>query len=229
MKTIGYASWKGGTGKTLLAFNTLERAANAGFKALGCDFDEQRMLSRQSLIRERSGRAKTKMEVVEGDLTVAGIEDLISVQQKGEYDLIVCDMPGTDTFVMDRVLNAMDAILIPINGAPYELINTARLVTKAKEKEWNTYLVPNNVPPFSKRKTETSDTVAQLGIPVAPVTLVRRIGHWDAGMEGLTVNEYAPSSPAASEVREYWAWLQGAIGITLRPAPAQAKKELTYA
>ena len=229
MKTIGYASWKGGTGKTMLAFNTLERAANAGFKTLGCDFDQQRMLSRQSLIRQRYGHAKTAMEVVEGDLTVKGVETLITVQQKDEYDLIVCDMPGTDTFVMDRMLNAMDAILIPINGAPYELLNTARLVTKIKEKGWNTYLVPNNVPPFSKRKTETFDTVAQLGIPVAPVTIVRRVGHWDASMEGLTVNEYAPSSPAASEVREYWAWLQGAVSISHGARLAQPEKELIYA
>ena len=227
MRTIGYASWKGGTGKTLLAFNTLERAGNAGLKALGCDFDQQRMLSRQCSIRERSGQGKTIIDIVEGDLTVEGIQTLISVQEKGEYDLIVCDMPGADTFVMDRALNAMDAILIPVNGGPYELLNTARLVSKAKEKGWHAYLVPNNVPPSSKRKEDTSETIAQMGIPVSPVTVVRRIAHWDAGMEGLAANEYAPSSPAATEVREYWAWLQGAIGIN-RKAP-QPKKELIYA
>ena len=227
MNTICYASWKGGTGKTLLAFNTLERAAAAGLKALGCDFDQQRMLSRQAAVRDRLGQGETTIEVVEGDLTVEGVNALLDVQGKGRYDLIVCDLPGTDTFVMDRALSAMDTILIPVNGAPYELINTARLTDKINEKGWNAFLVPNNVPPFQKRKHDTLDTVARMGIPVAPVSVVRRVAHWDAAMEGLAVVEYAPTSAAAGEIREYWAWLQGAVGISRKTtAPA---REVLYA
>ena len=227
MDTICYASWKGGTGKTLLSFNTLERASASGMKALGCDFDPQRMLSRQAAVRERNGQGKTTIEVVEGDLTVQGVESLLAVQAGNEYDLIVCDLPGTDTFVMDRALSAMDAILIPVNGAPYELLNTARLVNKTHEKGWNAYLVLNNVLPFQKRKEAVLDTVAHMDIPVSPTPIVRRVAHWDAAMEGLAVAEFAPSSAAAAEIREYWAWLQGEVGIS-RKAPAPAR-ELAYA
>lgn len=227
MRTIGYASWKGGTGKTLLAFNTLERAGANGLSALGCDLDPQRMLSRQSAIRIRNGLAKVDVDVVEADLTVEGIEQLTDAQQKAEYDLIVCDMPGTDTFVMDRALSIMDAILIPINGAPYELLNTAMLVRKAIDKGWKTFLVPNNIPPFKKRRDEATNTMARMGIPSAPTIVTRRVAHWDAAMEGLTANEHAPGSPAASEIREYWAWLQGAVGIS-RTYP-DADQELLYA
>lgn len=213
MKTICYASWKGGTGKTLLAFNTLERAAASGLSALGCDFDPQRMLSQQCDIREGCGLARTELDVVEGELTIEGIERLVQVQHENQYDLIVCDMPGTDSFTMDRALNEMDAIMVPINAAPYELLNTAKLVKKIADKKWRAYLVPNNIPPSQKRKEETTNTVAQMGAPVAPVSVVRRIGHTDAAMVGLTANEMAPGTPAAVEIREYWAWLQGAIGI----------------
>jgi chromosome partitioning protein len=227
MRTIGYASWKGGTGKTLLAFNTLERAGANGLSALGCDLDPQRMLSRQSAIRIRNGLAKVDVDVVEADLTVEGIEQLTDAQQKAEYDLIVCDMPGTDTFVMDRALSIMDAILIPVNGAPYEILNTARMTQRVSQKGWNAFLIPNNVPPTQKRKNETADTVGQMGAPISPVAIVRRIVHWDAGMVGLTVNEFAPASPAAAEIREYWAWLQGALGISRNSFPSA--KELAYA
>ena len=227
VRTICYASWKGGTGKTLLALNTLERAKSTGLRVLGCDFDEQRMLSRQCAVRTKNDRDTQDLNVVEGDLTVEGIEALINVQQNGHYDLIVCDLPGADSFVMDRLLNAMDAILIPVNGAPYEILNTSRMTSKASQKGWNAYLVPNNVPPFQNRKAETTDTISQMGTPFSPVSIVRRLVHWDAGMEGLAVNELAPGSPAAAEIREYWAWLQGAVGISRQVTPAA--KDLTYA
>jgi chromosome partitioning protein len=227
MRTICYASWKGGTGKTLLAFNTIERAHSTGLRVLGCDFDEQRMLSRQCAVRNRNAPSIDDLNVVEGHLTMEGIEALIDVQQANEYDLIVCDLPGTDSFVMDRALNIMDAILIPVNGAPYEILNTARMTQRVSQKGWNAFLIPNNVPPTQKRKNETADTVGQMGAPISPVAIVRRIVHWDAGMVGLTVNEFAPASPAAAEIREYWAWLQGALGISRNSFPSA--KELAYA
>ena len=39
MTTIAFASWKGGTGKTTLAFNITERANADGVRTLLCDFD----------------------------------------------------------------------------------------------------------------------------------------------------------------------------------------------
>ena len=41
MKSIGVVSWKGGTGKTTLAFNLAERATNATIDTMLCDFDPQ--------------------------------------------------------------------------------------------------------------------------------------------------------------------------------------------
>lgn len=227
MKTIGYAAWKGGTGKTLMSFNTIERAANAGLRTLGCDFDEQRILSRQCMLRERNGLDVTPLEIVEADITVQAIETLEAIQRESEYDLVVCDLPGADTLAMDRLLNALDAILVPVNGAPYELLNTARLMEKVDAKGWNAYLVPNNMPPTQKRAREAAADLEDLGSRIAPVKLVRRVTHWDAAREGLTACEYAPSSPAAAEIREYWAWLQGAVNIA-RNNVGRAK-EVQYA
>lgn len=38
------------------------------------------------------------------------------------YDLLICDLPGADTFTMDR---ALDALIIPITATPYEIMITA--------------------------------------------------------------------------------------------------------
>ena len=46
MTTIGFVSWKGGTGKTLLAFNTAERATAAGIKTV---LQEERRCSGEGL------------------------------------------------------------------------------------------------------------------------------------------------------------------------------------
>ena len=225
--TIGYASWKGGTGKTLLSFNTVERAEASGLRVIGCDFDAQRMLSRQCALRDRTAPECPALEIVEADLSAESIGHLEDLQRKGDYDLIVCDLPGADSLLMDRLLNAMDAIMIPVNGAHLELMNTARLVAKGVAKGWQTYLVPNNMQPHRKRKEESADTMRQMG-QVAPVTLVRRVTHWDAGLEGMTAAEFAPNSPAASEMREYWAWLQGAVGISRADRRGDGQ-ELRYA
>lgn len=227
MRTICYASWKGGTGKTLLTLNTLERAKSAGLRVLGCDFDAQRMLYRQCSVRYQNDANAPDLNVVNADLTVEGIEDLLTVQNGDDYDLIVCDLPGADSFTMDRALNAMDAILIPANGAPYEILNTNRMVEQVAQKGWNAFIVANNLPPFKTRISETIDDLENLGPPVVPVSIVRRVAHWDAGMVGKAVNEVAPSSLAAVEIREYWAWLQGAVGI--KRNSATNAKELTHA
>ena len=42
-KVVAFASYKGGTGKTTLAYNMVERAVAAGFTACLCDYDPQRV------------------------------------------------------------------------------------------------------------------------------------------------------------------------------------------
>ena len=54
MTTIAFASWKGGTGKTTLAFNTAERANAAGVRTLLCDFDPQATALRQHQLRQNT-------------------------------------------------------------------------------------------------------------------------------------------------------------------------------
>ena len=40
-KIVAFASYKGGTGKTTLAYNMVERAGAAGLRACLCDYDPQ--------------------------------------------------------------------------------------------------------------------------------------------------------------------------------------------
>ena len=226
MTTIGFASWKGGTGKSLLAFNTAERAESAGLKTLLCDFDPQMTIIEQCDIRSSLRPEAPRLEVVKGSLTIEGIEALRRISQGGEYDLLICDLPGADTFTMDQALAAMDLLLIPITAAPFEIMTTAKLVHKGILHDWKMILVPNNLPAIKARRQILLTTLTGMGIEIAPVALVRRVSHWDATLAGQAVCEYAPSSPAAEEIQGFWSWLEKRIDIHSKK---QTEKEPLYA
>ena len=94
MTTIAFASWKGGTGKTTLAFNTAERANADGVRTLLCDFDPQATALRQHQLRQSHSPDRTRVTTVKASMSDEGIAALQGVQGKDSYDLIICDMPG---------------------------------------------------------------------------------------------------------------------------------------
>ena len=152
MTTIAFASWKGGTGKTTLAFNITEQANAVGVRTLLCDFDPQATALRQHHLRQNHSPDRTPVTTVKASMSDEGLAALRGVQEKDKYDLIICDMPGADSFSMDQALNAMDLILIPIMPSPYEVMITANLVHRGVEKGWRMALVPNNIPAIRQRR-----------------------------------------------------------------------------
>ena len=116
MATIGFVSWKGGTGKTLLAFNTAERATTAGIKTVLCDFDPQPTSLRQCQLRATHSPNAPQLNAMKGSLSGDGIAALQKMARTGDQELLVCDMPGADSFTMDHALGILDLILIPNNG-----------------------------------------------------------------------------------------------------------------
>ena len=175
MTTIAFASWKGGTGKTTLAFNTAERANADGVRTLLCDFDPQATALRQHQLRQNHSPDRTRVTTVKASMSDEGIAALKGVRGKDSYDLIICDMPGADSFSMDQALNAMDLILIPIMPSPYEVMITANLVHRGVEKGWRMALVPNNIPAIRQRRDRMLSSLSGMGIDIAPVTVTRRV------------------------------------------------------
>ncbi len=89
MATIGFVSWKGGTGKTLLAFNTAERATAAGIKTVLCDFDPQPTSLRQCQLRATHSPNAPKLNAVKGSLSGDGIAALRKMARTGDQELLV--------------------------------------------------------------------------------------------------------------------------------------------
>lgn len=207
MKSLCLVSWKGGTGKTMLACNIVERAMSVGLKATLCDFDPQATALRHCEMRLMHSSEAEPIEAVQGTLTLEGIDALRSETESHHCDLLVCDMPGADSFTMDRALAAMDLLLIPVTASPYELMVTASFVNRGLENDWTMALLLNNLPPGEKRREQLVGSLANLGIEIVSTGLVRRVAYWDAALLGLGVCEFEPNGRAASEMQQVWNWL----------------------
>ena len=213
MKSVGLVSWKGGTGKTILACNIVERAMAAGLRVTLCDFDPQATALRHCELRLMHSPDAKPIEAVQGSLTLEGIEALRVETESEHWDLLVCDMPGADSFTMDRALAAMDLLLIPVTAAPYEVMVTGSFVSRAIQNGWNIALLLNNLPPGQKRRDQLVASLSDLGVELVPAGLVRRVSYWDAALVGMGVCEFAPRSLAASEMQELWDWLRWKLGL----------------
>ena len=207
MKSICLVSWKGGTGKTTLACNLAERAGAAGLNTTLCDFDPQFIALRHCQLRAATNPNAPPIKGVRGSLSIDGIAALHAAINAEGCDLLVCDLPGADSFTLDHALSNIDLLLLPVATAPYDILVTANLVRHGIDKGWNMALLPNNLSSSKTRTLQKLEVLQQMGVEVAPVGLIRRVSYWDASEVGLGVCEYAPRSPAAAEMQQLWDWI----------------------
>ena len=207
MKSICLVSWKGGTGKTTLACNLAERAGAAGLNTTLCDFDPQFIALRHCQLRAATNPNAPPITGVRGSLSIDGIAALHAAINAEGCDLLVCDLPGADSFTLDHALSNIDLLLLPVTTAPYDILVTANLVRHGIDKGWNMALLPNNLSSSKTRTLQKLEVLQQMGVEVAPVGLIRRVSYWDASEVGLGVCEYAPRSPAAAEMQQLWDWI----------------------
>ena len=214
MKAIGVVSWKGGTGKTTLAFNLAERATHDGIDTTLCDFDPQTNALDYFRIRDSYNPDAMRIKGVKGDISLAGIATLRRQAAQEQAGLLVCDLPGADSFTLDQALSIMDLLVIPVTASPNEVTVTRRFAAHVMDNNWAAVVVLNNLPSGTGRKSQLIDSMEQVGIEVAPAGLVRRLSYWDASTVGLSVCEYAPRSPASVEMDALWQWVTQRLDLT---------------
>ena len=208
---LGFASFKGGTGKTTLAYAMAERGFWFGLRTLLLDFDPQETASGIAYLRERPS-----WEVRRCQVSVAGAEELNNIADSGEYDLVVGDLPGSEGAALQRVLASMDLVMCPVAmGAP-DLLVASNFAWIAKRMSLPAVFVGNNLPAGRRRRLELTQELLDLELPVCPAFVQNRVAHLDAMSRGLSACEWAPGSIAASEVQSLWEWVAHAMGITLQ-------------
>lgn len=202
MHVIAVCSLKGGTGKTMLAYNLAERGCAQGLRVMMVDFDPQ-----EGSVGLADLRVEPGWPVKGSRIDIAGAEELGVMKRMGEYDLVVCDLPGMDSMALGTLLMEADVVLSPVGIGASDLMGAANFAWMARQFKLPVVFVGNNVPSIEARRETMLAELDNFGVEVCPVVVRRRVAHFDALRAGLGVCEAYPKSMAASEIDELWCWL----------------------
>lgn len=212
MKVLAFCSRKGGTGKTTLSYNTLERAGAAGLKVAVVDFDPQRGSLRLLQLR-RDGGLGRMWDGCQALVNAEGADELQRLREQEAYDLMVCDLPGSDSVALLRVLRQADLVASPVGPAFMDLVSGRDLAADLEVGGLSAWFVGNSLPPHSSWERDFRDDLASMGLAGCPVALRRRAVFMRSVMRGLGVCELEPRSEAAREVDDLWRWLAGQLEL----------------
>ena len=209
-KILGFSSFKGGTGKTTLSYAMAERGYSRGLRTLMLDFDPQETALGVAYLREIPGWDVRRCQV-----SVAGADDLAAIGSSREYDLVVCDLPGSEGATLQRVLSNMDLVFCPVGmGAP-DMLVASNFAWIARRMSLPVVFVGNNLPPGRRRRDELVQDLSAMELPVCPAMVQSRVAHIDAMSIGQSAAEWAPVSMAASELNALWHWVAAEVGIVV--------------
>ena len=201
MRTITFATQKGGPGKSTLAIGLAVAAMQLGERVSLLDTD------RQGTVSNWRGRRSIPQPSVErvGD----GYElerSMRRLANKG-CTLTIIDTPGTNDMSITAALRAADLCLIPARPSVADIEATHPTLYMIRKLGKDFAFVLNQVPPQGHRPSEAAAALNRVGALALPY-IVTRNDHQDALGVGLAVSEFAPDGKAAEEVRTLWVWVK---------------------
>jgi chromosome partitioning protein len=218
MRTIAFATQKGGPGKSTLAIGLAVAAMQLGERVSLLDTD------RQGTVANWRGRRSLTEPAVEwvGD----GYElerSMRRLANKG-CTLAIIDTPGTNDMSLAAALRAADLCLIPARPSVADIEATHPTLYMIRKLGKDFAFVLNQAPARSRRPSEAAAALNKIGVLALPY-IVERNDHQDALGAGLAASEFAPEGKAAEEVRALWAWVKrklenGSVDSELAPLRA---------
>ena len=172
------------------------------------DFDPQEGSLGFAYLRGEGG-----WPVVGGRVSVAGADELGRMKGEVGDGVIVCDLPGSDSMALVRLLMEMDLVLSPVGVGAAELMVAANFASLVKGLGLPVVFVGNNVPVGRGRREEMLGALASLDVEVCPVMVQGRVAHLDSLREGLGVCEAFPGSAACAEIDALWEWVCQRVGF----------------
>ena len=210
---LAFYSIKGGSGKTTLAFNMAERAASAGARVilLDCDYQEASL----SLAMARQEFLGECWPVRRCEVSLAGAGFVRSLSDGGRYDLVICDLPRSQSMMLGGFLSAMDLVLAPVGVGAINVVAASGLLdlVQGLRAPAPTAFVLNGFPRGRPRVDALIEEIESRGGEVCPVAVPGRVAHLDMFYDGKGVCEKSPGSPAALEMDGLWRWTARRLGL----------------
>ncbi|MBC6445416.1 MAG: ParA family protein [Alphaproteobacteria bacterium GM202ARS2] len=206
MKVLAFVSQKGGTGKSTLCRSVAIAAMEAEHSVFVLDLDPQKTTLDWS---EERQRALPEVDAVRPDQ----LETALATLTRQSIDYVFLDTAGRDDAGTAIAIRQADYCIVPCRPTPDDLRAVRPTVATIYRAEKPCGFVLNQTPP-GRRSTRVQEALTGLGAVnrVCPTPIVTRMDHQDASSLGQGVSEYAPTSPAAEEIRKLWRWVQGEIG-----------------
>jgi chromosome partitioning protein len=211
MQTIVLATQKGGSGKSTLAIGLALAAIQAGHTVRLIETDPQGTLSNWQ------SRRPYAEPVVEPIYAAGDVEQRLQSLDRDGITLTIIDTAGDVSAATTSAIRHADLCLIPARPSIADIEATAS--TLGVIRAWNKpfAFILNQTPirgqRLSNATTALSDEAARdiAGLVATPF-IVMRNDHQDALSAGLAVNEYAPASKSADEIRGLWHWVEARLG-----------------
>jgi chromosome partitioning protein len=196
-KVITIAQQKGGAGKTTIAAHLAVALSQKGNRVAAIDIDPQGSLSAWHNIRsDKYGPEFTGIHFI----SKAGwkVQSEITLL-KHKFDYIVIDSPPHNETDAKTAIRASDLVIIPMQPSPTDLWATKTTIDFCLSNSINYKILLNRISHNSKLLPSITKGLNN----ILNNTIGNRIAFASSLLEGKCITEIQPSSPAASEIKDF--------------------------
>jgi chromosome partitioning protein len=203
MAIIAVAGRKGGVGKSTIAGNLAAEFAAMGKSVAVLDADPQHSLV--AWAKQGDGMLSKCVEKVESKANALAARARAAEK---DADIVLIDTPPGAPEITYQAAMVADLLLLPCGPSPLDLFamkEALSLALKARaerrSKKPRIRLVPSKVLMTTRLGQKLTSSLEDMGKKVLP-SIGQRVVVAEAVEAGLTVVEYAPSSPAHEEFHD---------------------------
>lgn len=206
MRTIAFASQKGGCGRSILAACVAVAAKEAGERVFVLDMDPK-----GSLMRWSARRGDTNLPV--RALPSARLRGALRALARRKFTLVVIDTPVLESPIALAAIEAADVLLVPARPSTFDIWTSEVTGRRLKIMDKEFAFLLNQCPPANQslRVQEAVAALSAIGAVLRPHIRAGVI-YWEAATRGMGVTEIEPKSEAAKEIRSLWRAIQRKLG-----------------
>lgn len=211
MQTIVLATQKGGSGKSTLAIGLACAASRAGHNVRLIETDPQGTVSNWKRRRPYA------VPVVEPIYAAREVEQRLQALAHDGVTVTIVDTAGGESAATNSAIRYSHLCLIPTRPSIADIEATAATlrVIRAWHKPF-AYVLNQTPIRAAARLAGAEDALSnEAALDIADIVarpfIVMRNDHQDALSAGLAVNEYAPASKSAEEIRGLWQWIEARL------------------
>lgn len=210
MRTLVFATQKGGCGKSTLAAGIALAAQRDGHLVRLIDTDPQATLSNWQ------NRRPAHDVVVEAVQDAVEIEPQLRKLRREGTDLVIIDTSAGMNATTRIAILCADLCLLPTRPSIADLESTVLTLRVVRAARRPFAFILNQAPIRGERSNLAARALSHeaqhdLAGLVALPFIATRNDHQDALAAGLTAVEYAPEGKAADEIRQLWEWIESRL------------------